>query len=280
MFAPGIRGSKMLARSHRSPERGTSTKHAAVLLPTLIAMALLSSACPQPVVRVPVSTEDVIKSNQVALEADLAFAKKDQYAALIKYLEAGRLNPNSEYIQNKIGITYSQLKFYPDAASAFLRSIGLNPKYPYPYNNLGTVYFATADKKKAERYFRKAISLNPNVASFHVNLGTLYFENKKFAKGMEEWKKGLALDPTVMGKNEGISLAAGGRGNPSEKSYFMARLYASMGDVVHAVESLQQALNAGFTNIALIAQEKDFDPIRRDERFLEFMKTAAVITRP
>jgi hypothetical protein len=84
-----------------------------------------------------------------------------------------------------------------------------------------------------------------------------------------------------MGKSEGISLgAAVSKGTSSEKSYFMARLYASMGDAVHAVESLQLALNAGFTDIAAINTEKDFDPIRKDERFLEFMRTATLLTRP
>jgi tetratricopeptide (TPR) repeat protein len=244
-------------------------------------MTLLFSGCAPPVVRVPVSNESVIKSNQIAGEADILFARKDYYAALIKYLEAGRLNPNSEYVQNKTGIAYSQLKYYTEATSAFQRSMGLNPKYSYAYNNLGTVYFAAGDKKKAEGSFKKAISLNPNVASFHVNLGSLYFEKKKFDKGMVEWKKGLALDPGVMGKSEGINLAAGGsKGSASERSYFMARLYASMGDAGHAVESLQQALNAGFTNIAAITSEKDFDPIRGDERFQEFMKTAALLNRP
>lgn len=251
-------------------------------LPLLLLLsAVFLCACPPPVVRVPVSSENVVKANQCAAEADLAFAHKDYYAALIKYLEAGRLNPNSEYIQNKIGIAYSQLKYYPEALAAFQRAIGLNSKYAYPYNNLGTVYFATFDKKGAERSFKKALSLNPNVASFHVNLGTLYFENKKFDKGLAEWRKGLAIDPNALSKSEGISLSAGtGKSSSSEKNYFLARLYASMGDVIHALESLRLALNAGFTDIAAINSEKDFDPIRNDERFLQFMKTTELLNRP
>ncbi len=246
-----------------------------------LVVSLAFTGCPHPVVRVNVTPENVIRANQIALDADLAFTRKDFYAALIKYLEAGRLNPNSHYIQNKIGIAYSQLKYYQEAADAFLRSIGLSPKYEFAYNNLGTVYFAADDKKRAERYFKKAISINGNVASFHINLGTLYFEKKKFDKGMAEWRKGLAIDPGIMSKSEGISLAAAGRRvNLGEKSYFIARLYASQGDVDHAVESLKQALAAGFTNIEAIRNERDFDPIRQEEKFLAFMKTAEVLAKP
>jgi tetratricopeptide (TPR) repeat protein len=242
---------------------------------------MIGGGCAPKIVRINVPPENVIRANQVAQDADLAFARKDYYAALIKYLEAGRLNPNSEYIYNKTGITYSQLKYYTEASSAFLRSIGLNPKYPYSYNNLGTVYFAINDKKRAERYFKKAISLNEKVASFHVNLGTLYVEQKKLDKGIAEWKKGLNIDPNALSRSEGISLAAAGsRTNTGERNFFMARLYASMGDADHAVESLQQALNAGFLDLQALKNEKDFDPIRENEKFLAFMKAAEVLSKP
>ncbi len=248
---------------------------------TALLASLFLLGCPPKVVRVPVQAEDIIRANEAAKEADLAFVRKDHYAALIKYLEAARHNPNSEYIYNKLGITYSQLRYYTEAIAAFQRSIALNPKYPYSYNNLGSVYFALDDKRKAEKNFKKAISLNPNVASFHVNLGTLFFEKKKFEKGKEEWKQGLALDPTILGKTEGISLvAAGSRSSPSEKNYYMARLFASIGDAERAVQSLQQALNAGFSDIEAIRKEPDFDPIRQDEKFQAFMKTAVLLTKP
>ncbi|HYK90354.1 MAG TPA: tetratricopeptide repeat protein [Acidobacteriota bacterium] len=250
-------------------------------LVSVVLVTLFLTGCPQQVVRIPVTPENIIRANEVARDGDLAFARKDFYAALIKYLEASKNNPNSEYIFNKLGITYSQLKYYTEATAAFQHSIGLNSKYPYSYNNLGSVYFANNDLKKAERYFRKAIGMNGNVASFHVNLGTLYFERKKFDKGMAEWRRGIALDPGILTKGEGISLAASTtKGTSVEKSFFMARLYASMGDADHAVENLQQALNAGFTNIEAIRTEPDFDPIRQSEKFQTFMRTAALLGKP
>jgi tetratricopeptide (TPR) repeat protein len=247
----------------------------------LCCAALLFSCGPARIVRVPVPSADVIKANELAREADLAFARKDYYAALIKYLEAGRLNPNSEYIYNKLGIAYSQLRYYTEATQAFNRSIGLNPKYAFSYNNLGTVYFAISDKRNAEKHFRKAINLSPHIASFHVNLGTLYFEKREFDKGMAELRKGLALDPAILAKSEGISLtASGAQSSPMEKNYFMARLFASMGDVERAVENLEQALNGGFSDIEAIRKEPDFDPIRQDQRFVAFMKTATLLNKP
>lgn len=268
--------------SPASASKAASAGAASFLARTVgLAMAaLLLAGCATPrLVRIQVPPEDIIRANEAAKEGDLAFARKDYYAALIKYLEASRSNPNSEYVQNKLGITYSQLKYYREATDAFLRSIALNAKYPYSYNNLGSVYFAIDDKRRAEKYFRKAISINPKVASFHINLGSLYFEKRKFAKGIAEWRLGVSLDPEILQRSEGVSLvAAGTRGAKSDRAYFQARLFASMGDVERAVQSLEQAISAGFSDIDSIRKEPDFDPIRQDERFQAFMKTALLLS--
>jgi len=246
----------------------------------LLLVLLLAAACRTAVVRVPVSPENIQRANAAANEGDVLFARKDYYAALIKYLEAAQFNPNNEYIYNKVGIAYSRLQFYREATDAFTRSIGLNPKYPYSYNNLGSVYFALDNKKKAESYFRKAISIKNDDASFHINLGTLYFETKKFQKGLEEYRKGLALDPEVLNRTGGLSVAASTSAqNSAEKSYSMARLHASLGNAELTVENLQQAIANGFTDLEAIRTEHDFDPVRKDEKFVAFMKYAAQVIK-
>ncbi|MBZ5497568.1 MAG: tetratricopeptide repeat protein [Acidobacteriia bacterium] len=252
-----------------------------IAMTALVSILLCTAAgCRPATVRVPVAPEDLARANTVATEGDIAFARKDYYAALIKYLEAGRLNPNSEYVQNKLGITYSRLRFYPEAISAFNRSIALDPKYSFSYNNLGSVYFADNNKKKAEAYFRKAIGLKNDEASFHINLGTLLFEKGKYEKGLQELRKGLSLDPDIMKRSVGDGLvAAVAQKSSAEKNYFMARFYASMGNAERAVENLQQALTNGFTNLEALRTEKDFDPIRQDEKFIAFMKYAAQLIK-
>jgi tetratricopeptide (TPR) repeat protein len=258
--------------------RNLGRRNSGILL-SLLLLAITTS-CRPAAVRVKVSEDDLMRANVVAGEADVLFARKDYYAALIKYLEASRLNPNSEYVFNKMGITYSRLRFYTQAIESFRRSIELNPKYSYSYNNLGSVYFADNNKKKAEQCFRKAINLKADEASFHVNLGTLLFENKRFEDGLAELRKGLALDPDILKKSEGSGLVAAiSQRNTAEKNYFMARFYASQGDVEHAVENLQLALANGFTNLDAIRTEKDFDPIRKEEKFIAFMKYATQLIK-
>lgn len=248
-------------------------------IPALFLAAVwMLAACSPKIVRVPVTQEDLARAEEALKQGDIAFARRDFYAALIKYLEAGRLNPNSEHYFNRIGITYSQLKFYQEAAEAFRRSIGLNPKYAYSVNNLGSVHFALKELKKAEKYFKKAIKMKSDEPSFYMNLGSLYFEKKKYEKAMAEWRKGLALDSDILSKRNNVSMI--GATSPSkERSYFLARLHASAGNVPAAIRSLEQAYADGFTDIAAVENEPDFDPVRKDERFIEFLNNLKVLIR-
>jgi tetratricopeptide (TPR) repeat protein len=225
-----------------------------------------------------VSKEDVARANEALNEGDIAFSRKDYYAALIKYLEAARINPQSEYLYNRLGIAYSQLKFYGEATTAFRRSIKLNPKYPFAYNNLGSVFFAQTNLRKAEKYFKKAINLKEDEASFHMNLGSLYLERKKKDKAMAEWQRSLALDPGIFSKRSAASLASSG-GSLMERYYFLARIFASSGNVESAIENLKLAITQGFNDIESINKQRDFDPVRKDERFVEFIQSAALLIK-
>jgi len=246
---------------------------------TAVVILFLSSymaSCRLAVVRVPLTPENAISANAATSEGDLAFFRRDYYAALMKYLKAGEYNPYSEHIFNKIGIAYSRLKFFDKAIVALERAITLNPKFAFAYNNLGSVYFADNNKKKAEKLFRKAIGIKNDEASFHINLGTLLFEQKKFDKGLLELRRGISLDPDILKQSAGDGLVANTSDrNSPEKSYFMARFHASIGNVDGAVESLQKAITQGFTNLEAIRTEKDFDSIRQHEKFVAFMQYAA-----
>lgn len=232
------------------------------------------TSCRPAVVRVPLTPENAISANAATSEGDLAFFRKDYYAALMKYLKAGEHNPYSEHIFNKIGIAYSRLKFYDKAIVALERAIALNPKFSFAYNNLGSVHFADNNKKKAEKLFRKAIGIKNDEASFHMNLGTLLFEQKKFDKGLQELRKGISLNPDILkSAGDGLVASASDRNSP-DRSYFMARFLASIGNVDGAVENLQKAITQGFTNLEAIRTEKDFDSIRQHEKFIAFMQYA------
>ena len=237
------------------------------------------AGCRTRYVRQPVPQEDILQAGRIAKEGDIAFARKDHYAALIKYLEAMRLNPYDGLLLNRLGLAYAQLKYYDEARQAFQRAVDLDPKLSFAVNNIGSVYFAQRNLGKAEKYFKKAIRIKSDDPSFHMNLAALYLEKKKTDKAMAEWKKALNLDPDSFHKDSSVSLSSSGQTSPMEKSFFVARLYASMGNVDLAIENLKEAFNQGFSDIEAIERQKDFNPIRGNARFVEFIENLSLLIR-
>ncbi len=245
----------------------------------LLLALIFVPGCRPKYVRQAVPAEDELRAKEIAQEGDIAFARSDYYAALIKYLEAMRLNPYDEYLLNRLGIAYAQLKFYNEARQAFERAVDLDPKLAFAVNNIGSVYFAQQNLRKAEKHFKKAIRMKKDETSFYMNLAALYLEKKKPDKAMAEWKKALAIDPDAFSKTSSVSLGAGGRSSPMEKSFNIARLYASLGNVELVIENLKEAFNHGFSDIRAIEREKDFNSVRKNALFAEFIEELTLLIR-
>jgi tetratricopeptide (TPR) repeat protein len=241
------------------------------LLSLLILSGIIFAGCQSKTIRVAVTDQNIKRSIELAQAGDIAFSRKDNYSALIKYLEAVLLNPNNEYFLNRLGLNYVQLNLYDEARRAFQRALDLNPKLSFAWNNLGSMYFFQRKLKRAEKYFKKAISLKPDEASFHLNLAKLYLDKKKNPDAKAEWNKAIALDPGALNKSSGVGLTVGGT-PPMKYYYYIACFFASTGSVEPAIENLQLAYNNGFSDFKAIEKEPDFNPIRQNKRFVEFMK--------
>lgn len=261
----------------RPARRRNGTAIIGILLLALAAAALmLAGACGGPRVRrVQVPLADVQKANELVRDGDISFARRDYYPALIKYTEAAKLNPNSEVIANKTGISYSALGYYAEAEAALKRSIALNGRFFYAHNNLGTVYFAQGDFQRAQKQFKRAIQLESKIASFHINLGQALMEAGQYEKAMAEIRKGLELDRNVLDKEQNVVLSAQQQGKPNPmKSYNLSRIYASMKDAKLALKYLREAVENGFTHLDWVDSEQDFDAIRSDPDFALYLSEA------
>lgn len=257
-----------------SPRRLESAA-AWVGLLAFVLLPILSSCGGTHIKRVQVPLENVQRANELVREGDFAFARREYYPALIKYTEAGKLNPNSEIIANKTGISYSAMGYYAEAEASLRRAVALNYKFFYAHNNLGTVFFAQGDHTRAQKQFRKAIQQEPRIASFHINLGQSLMEAGQYEKAMEEIRKGLALDPNVMDKEQNVVLSSAQQAKPNPlKSYNLARIFASLKDVKLSIKHLRDALENGFTHLDWVDSEMDFDAIRSDTDFALFLSEA------
>ncbi|MBI4481942.1 MAG: tetratricopeptide repeat protein [Acidobacteria bacterium] len=237
----------------------------------LLAVLLLIGCESLPkVVRLPVAQADRERAFQLVREGDLLAAKKDFYAALIKYLDAGKLDPSNEVILNKIGIAYLYLNFPQKALEQLRKAVALNDQYASALNNLGSAYFAAGNLGRAMRYYRRALRLKPDEPSFHVNLASAYMEKKDYPRGMEEYRIALRLDPRIFDRMDLVNVkAAVESAVDPEKYYQLARFYAELGEEERALENLVKAVDVGFDDYRRLHDDVAFASLQDDTRFTE-----------
>ncbi|MBI4456468.1 MAG: tetratricopeptide repeat protein [Acidobacteria bacterium] len=249
-----------------------------------IAASLVVSGCAGRLPRIqkfPIPAEELAKANAAVREGDVLLARGDNYAALLKYLEAAKLNPFSEVIYNKLAIAYTKLNYYDRALDAINRSIALNRRYAFGYNTLGTIDLLRRRPASAIKNFQHAINFNPGIAFFHLNLANAHLERNEVDKAMAALRRALTLDPQVMERQGGIGVqSASVQFNDSNRYYFLARVYAEQDEEKLAIDFLRKALSGGFEDFERLKKDKGFDKLRQTQEFKDLLQEYGVMLTP
>ncbi len=240
----------------------------------LLLTVVVLAACggPERIVKLPVPREDVLHSYRLMAEGDEMALAGQSHFALLKYLEASRLNPYHEVIFNKLAIAYSRLQQFPQAEKAVERAIRLEPGYASAHNTIGIVYLANLSNKRAIRSFQEAIRLMPEEANFYVNLGQAYLREEKYQEGLRTYQKALELDPDILDNADVIELTPqSAEVVTEERLYQMARVFAELGNKQSCLEYLGKALSEGFSDGRRLLNDTAFEKFFEDEEFLDLI---------
>ena len=216
-------------------------------------------------------------AEQLEQTGDLLRARKF-YADSVDYYRAAL--PKTEHadaIYNKIGISELLMLHWGEAKKNFEHALKANRSNAEAYNNLGVVFYEGRNYRKAIKYYDKAIRLDSNSASFHSNLGSAYFSRKEFEKANQQYAIALTLDPEVFERHSGAGISMHTTAEDRARfSYVIAKMYAKAGDSVKCLQYLRKALEEGFAVSQNFAKDREFDPFRRDSRFITLLgnKTA------
>ena len=215
---------------------------------------------------------------------DLYMARKTYDAAIDRYSIAINSHKDSPQdkaevasLYNKMGICYQQKQDYGKARSAYGRAIRLDKNLAQAWNNLGTTYYLTQRAKKSIKFYRQAIKISPQSASFHLNLGTAYFARKKYQEASNEYRTAIELDPEVLTRSSnGAGTAVETRHVDAKYYFYLAKIFASVGNPVEAIRYLQHAMEEGFKDRKRILDDPDFQKISQDPAFIALMKNPPV----
>ncbi len=215
--------------------------------------------------------------------ADALRSQKDYIAAANLYRDALRKTPKNATLWNKLGMTelvigsgvqgLERTSRFNSARRDFERATKLKKDYAEAFNNLGVVYYQQGDYNKAISRYKSAIAFRDS-ASFHSNLGSAYFAQKKLPLAMNEYMLALQLDPEVFERSSTTGLI-GRVSRPEERAkyaFMLARLYAKVGDVDHAISQIRTALENGYQELDPLYKDQEFTAVRNDPRFAQLME--------
>jgi tetratricopeptide (TPR) repeat protein len=213
------------------------------------------------------------------LAADVLLAHHD-YAKAIQAFQ--KIQPQTAYTYNKIGIAYQWLSMDAEAKMNFhdaawledeakfyyRKALNVDPKYAPAYNNLGTVSYHANDNKAARHYYRKAIKLDPKAASYWSNIGAVYLSKKDFRTGAEAYQRAFALNPNIFEQiaMDGIQHHESARDLAAMYLCF-AEVYARAGMKTEAVEYLRKAFMEGLPDKQKVAQDVQLASLRGTPEF-------------
>ena len=145
------------------------------------------TAAPQP-------TPSSLTADDYIKQAEPYFKGKDAAKAIDPLKKAIALTPSST-AYNDLGIAYTNLDQYANAASAFEQAARLSPSNANIGLNLGFAYLKLQKYDKAIAALRETLRLKPDFADAANQLGMALEDSKRYADAVAAYQYTIRVDP-------------------------------------------------------------------------------------
>ena len=235
-----------------------------VCLHTTVAAALNSSSD-----ATEVAPSATVAAMSPELQGDLLMVHRSYAAAIDAYQ---RETSRSAVLSNKIGVAYHHMFALDQARKYYQMALHLNPTYADALNNLAAVYHGQHEYGQAEKIYKQALKLTPDSAILNCNLGTAYFAQENYKQGMKAYAKALALNPRIFEPGQvQIVQETASRRQLVAVNFYLAKTYATAGNMQASLDYLKKAMEAGFHDQKLLMKDKEFAALRSTPEFHQLM---------
>jgi TolB-like protein/cytochrome c-type biogenesis protein CcmH/NrfG len=210
---------------------------------------------------------------------DLACMEREQKVAI-------ELNPNYSEGHRRYGLLLQDLGRFEEARLSYKRALEIDPLSPVTNFQSAQVLFFERKYDESETQSKKNIELDPNFWYAHLQLFYVYRMKRDHAAAVEE----LARVQDARAEPEAAKLIresfTGGdwpgfltkiteqRERVKLYPYFVAGLFAELGDKNKAFAALDEAFETKDQHTAWLKVDPYMDPLRDDSRFREMLRRA------
>jgi len=207
---------------------------------------------------------------------DSFMARKMYDDAIIEYRKSFLIDRYNALTANLLGLAYHQSMKTKDAENHYREALKINPYYVEALNNLGTIEFAKKQYNRALDQYNKALKIRASSATILHNVGACLFAMERFEEGLKVYQSALKIDPQLFEHMSGFGtiIQTAGR-NDSMQNFYLAKVFAGMGDKDRAISLLYRAVENGFRDAKKLKGEPAFSELQTDERFLKLVETMA-----
>ncbi len=224
---------------------------------------------------------------QVEARAGLATLRNlyewDWNGAEQDFKQAITINPNYSVARHWYGF-FLMARGRPDEArQQFEQALANDPLSNSLPVAIGASYYHARQFDQAIEQYLRVTEVQPRSAGLRFHLGRAYVQKKMFREGVEQFEIGtrltqghdgdasLAYGYAVAGRRDEAlrllaQMQAGGKGY---SPYYVAAVFAALGDTDRAMGQLEQAFRERMGRLTFLNVEPMFDPIRNDPRFRE-----------
>lgn len=231
--------------------------------------------------------DDTLASVHGTLGSILLNYDWDWDAARNELQRAAELDPNNSDMHLRLASYYATVGRLDDAERETKLSLALDPVSRAAYRNLSWLYIATGRYTEAEKTLKTCVELDPNFPTAHAALRFLYDREKMYSSAVAAMRDearvekdyALAENVEAIYRKSGYEqakqfyLAAKLDKAVQEKAsaFFIATLYANMGNNAKALDYLEQAYHRR-EGINRLKVTPEFDALRSEPRFQQLLK--------
>jgi tetratricopeptide (TPR) repeat protein len=207
------------------------------------------------------------------MKGDVFMARKDFEEAAAAYLAILETEPKNAQVLNKTGVALQEIGNLNRSERYYRKSMKCDKNFASPINNLGTVEYEKKHYSKAILLYKRALVLKMETSTIYSNLGYAYFANKQYPEAMDTFDKALALDPELFERKSGYGTIIQQRTttDPGLFNFFVAKSYATLGDVERAAHFLKLARDDGYKNFRSAETDPAFAKVIKDPRVQEVL---------
>jgi tetratricopeptide (TPR) repeat protein len=137
----------------------------------------------------PWASGDTQESSSLQQRAQALIRAGKLSEALPILLEAHRNEPRNAALCHQIGVVYTQLQQFTEAARSYRMALAVDPQMTPARRNLGVVLWFSNEKPEAEREFVQVLKVRPEDPVPHFYIGMLNYERRQYLKAKDHFRK-------------------------------------------------------------------------------------------